>query len=262
MPMGAEAVLAKLAISIPDMAALQVLTRQGLRFDASLIPALRLAAGQDVLFRILEGDGQYAAIGRLARIEADAGRQVSVWFDAIRWLNEQTPYFPEEVSAPSISILDDDTFDAVSLAGSVARREGDEAPAHFLGRAIEPIGTLDAIARTVLGEVDYRCAVTGEPLDAEAANGPQIFVLRPIDAGGTAHVNNCLALSPAAFAAFEQGHLTARDDFGLVADLGRIDPELLEAINPLGRLTVSDNSPLQPATENLAYHRRMVFRLG
>ena len=260
MPVGAEAVLAKLAINIPDIATVQVLNR--LRFDASLVPALRLAAGKDVLFRLAQAGGQYAAVGRLARIEAEGARDVSVEFDAIRWLNEQTHYVPEEATVPSISVLDDDTFEAVSLAGSVAPRQGDEAPAHFLGRVIEPIGTVEAITRAVLREANHRCAVTGAPLDVGATNGPQIFVLRPIGAGGSAHVNNCLALSPAAFAAFEAGHLTARDDFSLLADLGRIDPELLEATNPLGRLTVSDNSALQPTTENLAYHRRIVFRLG
>ena len=52
-----------------------------------------------------------------------------------------------------------------------------------------------------------------------------------------------------------------RDDFSIVVDFRQIDPELLERINPDGRLLVSDNPLLCPTPENLAWHRRHIFRL-
>lgn len=258
--------MAKLAIGVRNAADLLVLDRQGLVFDASLAPILRLAVGQNVLFRLSEATSEYAAVGRLATIEVEE-RVAVARFDAIRPFDRQAQFSAPDLGSPSIGILDDATFEAVlALAeNSDTRLVGREIGALFVSEDEEaktPLETFAAIVKTVLREANYRCAATGTALDVETPAAPQVFVLRPKDAGGMAHVNNCLALSPGAFAAFEAGHLAARDDFSIIADLRGIDPELLEALNASGRLTVSDNPALQPVARNLSYHRQRIFGLG
>jgi len=252
----------KLAISVRDLKALLALGEDGLPFDSSLARVLGAATGEEVLFR-LSATYEYAGIGRLAKLVQGGGRVVAR-FKGVRLFDQQALYWPQDADAPSISILGDAEFEAVLRSEtSTLRREADEVGSRFVVEEEENLSldTFAAIAQTVLREANYRCAVTGAKLEVEAPDGPNVFVLRPKEAGGTAHVNNCLALSPGAFAAFEQGHLAARDDFGLLADLRRIDPELLEVINPSGRLTVPDNLALQPAAGNLGYHRRTRFGL-
>jgi hypothetical protein len=127
---------------------------------------------------------------------------------------------------------------------------GFEAPADMAA-------TTGAVLATLRRETDNRCALTGAPLAADALPvairwaGPERL-----------HLNNLLLLSPAAETAFREGHFTVRDDFSLIVDVRRIDPELLERLNPDGRLYVPDNPLLQPSATNLAWHRRWVFGLG
>jgi len=245
------------------MSALVALGEDGLRLDASLAPILSSAVGHDVAFRLMERAGDYAAAARLAATQPD-DETIVARFDAFIWLDDQTAYWPRGSDEPAIGVVGDAAFEAlVHLKSVAALLAADEAGARFVGidDEAETVETFVVIADTVLREASFRCAATGVAL-SRAPEGPQVFVLRPRAVGGLAHVNNCLVLSPPAFAAFEQGHLAARDDFGLLADLRLIDPGLLETLHPSGRLIVSENTALQPSAENLGYHRRQVFGLG
>jgi hypothetical protein len=102
------------------------------------------------------------------------------------------------------------------------------------------------------------CALTGEAAGAAL----QLAVIWPKGLHAGLSADNFLPLSPAAAAAFEFGHFSARDDLSVLVDMARIDPRLAGRINPAGRLLVSDDPALRPAVENLAYHRRFCFHLG
>jgi hypothetical protein len=117
--------------------------------------------------------------------------------------------------------------------------------------------TTGAVLATLRREVGNRCAATGMALALDA-----LPVAIRWEGPARLHLNNLLLLSPDAETAFRQGHFTARDDFSLLVDFRRIDPELAERLNPDGRLRVPDNPLLQPSAANLAWHRRWVFGLG
>lgn len=126
---------------------------------------------------------------------------------------------------------------------------GFEAPADMAA-------TTGAVLAALRRETGNRCALTGVPLAADALPvairwaGPERL-----------HLNNLLLLSPAAETAFRQGHFTVRDDFSLIVDFRRIEPELIERLNPDGSLHVPDNPLLRPSAANLAWHRRWIFGL-
>ena len=59
--------------------------------------------------------------------------------------------------------------------------------------------------------------------------------------------------------AWTHGHLTVGHELGLLADLARIEPELLEAIRPEFQLLVPEDPQLWPDPEHIAFHREHVF---
>lgn len=152
-------------------------------------------------------------------------------------------------------------FDTILASG--ARGGGfDEAAMPFVhdeGSPAAPrLATYGALSRAVLRNYGHACAMTGESSSGHAGKlgEPALVPIRPRPQGGPVHVTNCIALAPAAGEALSLGHITVTDDFRLVADLSRIDPELLAQINPDGRLRVPEDETLRPARTHLAWHRQ------
>ena len=118
-----------------------------------------------------------------------------------------------------------------------------------------------AIHDEVLGRWDYRCAITGMRFAPAARPHPSLRVvaIRPRDRGGPFHVRNYLPLTEMAERAWTHGHLTVGHELGLLADLARIEPELLEAIRPEFQLLVPEDPQLWPDPEHIAFHREHVF---
>jgi len=159
-------------------------------------------------------------------------------------------------------------FDAI-LKG--ARPDGgqaglEEAAAVFVhdAPALPPLETFAALGRAVKRNYGNNCALTGlseAGQAAYAAEDLQVVPIRPLAEDGPVHVTNCLVLAPAAAEAFAAGHLTIAGDFRVIVDAARIDPELLDALNPLGRLAVPEDESLRPDRRHLAWHRRRFFSL-
>lgn len=121
---------------------------------------------------------------------------------------------------------------------------------------------LQALYAGIISHYSYACAMTGKkfaPSERLLRDDIEIVAIRPLADGGALHVRNFLCLSPAAAHAFRLGHVSIGPGLELLADLSRIDPELLESLSPLGRLAVPENPLVQPDPGALAFHRRRVF---
>lgn len=118
-----------------------------------------------------------------------------------------------------------------------------------------------AVHKLALERADYTCAFTGQVFQHLEGIHPDLNVsaIHPLGDGGSLHTSNFLVLSKTAAEAFNRGHLTVSGDYSLIADLSAIDPELLEALNPLGRLILSSNRDFWPDLDQLAYHRQFIF---
>lgn len=114
----------------------------------------------------------------------------------------------------------------------------------------------------VLSAYDHSCAMTGlagKPALGVMLEGLEVVAIRPLADGGALHVSNFLCLCDAARTAFERGHIAIGPELELLADLSRIDPELLERLNPLGRLRPPEGAQAQPDPAALAQHRHVIF---
>ncbi len=101
---------------------------------------------------------------------------------------------------------------------------------------------------------NHRCAFTGADLKTEAQADPLGWLLRLDPAGGLAP-GNLVPASTDAIHAYEQGHLAigSRNEFLVALDV--VDPEFLERLNPIGRLTMPTDPAHAPSTAALKAHR-------
>ena len=121
---------------------------------------------------------------------------------------------------------------------------------------------LRGVYSQVLKAYGYRCAMTNEefaPSEQFLRDDAHVIPIRPLSMGGSIHVDNCLCLNKAAAMAFSAGHVGIGRAHGLLVDLSRIDPELLEAFHPLGRLLVPNPELANPDPGALAFHREHIF---
>jgi len=124
---------------------------------------------------------------------------------------------------------------------------------------------LRALYASITSHYGHACAMTGERFEPSGnllRDDVEIVAIRPLAAGGALHVHNFLCLSPAAADAFRRGHLAVGPGLELLADLSRIDPELLERLSPIGRLAVPESPVARPDPEALAFHRSHIFLSG
>lgn len=122
--------------------------------------------------------------------------------------------------------------------------------------------TLRGLYSHVLRTYGYRCAMTGRlygPPKDFLHDKLGIVPIRPLTMGGALHVDNFLCLDGDAGAAFRSGHLAVGPAYQVIADLSRVDPELLEALHPLGRLLRPDPNLSQPDLKAFAFHREHIF---
>jgi len=210
------------------------------------------------------GDDGEVGLARLRAVDTGDAGQARAYFDVGRPIGAARADAGLGRGPFPLQLVADADFSAIVAAasgGAFAQAvtpggEIGELAVGFESSADNGEAVAGAVIATLRRETGNRCAATGLPLPPDALpvairwEGPERL-----------HLNNLLLLSPAAEAAFRQGHFTARDDFSLIVDLRRIDPELLEQLDPGGRLHVPDNSMLRPSAANLAWHRRWVFGL-
>lgn len=132
--------------------------------------------------------------------------------------------------------------------GFVARRPGgfDDAQG--------PLGS-DAMALEALfAAYDRACAFTGQPLGVEARVEPRGYLLNLSDNPLTTDPTLLIPATLDAIFAVERGHLAIGPRYNLLVDLERIDPELAERLNPIGRLRLPEDSALRPSLGAMTPH--------
>jgi hypothetical protein len=221
-------------------------------------------SGAEVLILPASDTAGELGAARLVAVETDDGGQARARFNVGRPIGAARPGgligrgpFPLQLlpEADALAIIAAGSGGVFAQGATPGGEIGERAVGFDVPAELE--ATTGAVLATLRRETSNSCALTGAPLAADALPvairwaGPERL-----------HLNNLLLLSPAAETAFREGHLTIRDDFSLIVDLRRIDPELAERLNPDGRLRVPDNPLLQPSAMNLAWHRRWVFGLG
>jgi hypothetical protein len=139
------------------------------------------------------------------------------------------------------------------------RRTAEEALAPRRPR--RPSGFKEAQARivadplaAVFGAYGFACAFTGRDLRAEAAADPRGYLLvlgpDPLSTDPTLLIPATLD----AIHAYERGHLALGPRYNFLVDMETIDPELLEALNPLGRLAAPSDPSFYPSQSAMTAH--------
>ena len=113
--------------------------------------------------------------------------------------------------------------------------------------AVEPLAS-------VFAAYGHTCAFTGKDLHAEAGADPRGYLLNigsdPLTADPVLLIPACLE----AIHAYERGHLALGPRYNFLVDMETIDPELLEALNPIGRLTVPSDPSFYPSPAAMTSH--------
>jgi hypothetical protein len=107
---------------------------------------------------------------------------------------------------------------------------------------------------TIFEAYGYVCAFTGASLRSEAAADPHGYML---DIGGTPPSSDSGLLIPASIDiihAYERGDLALGPSYEFLANLATISPELLERLNPIGRLTLPADRTLHPSQAAVTAH--------
>jgi hypothetical protein len=113
--------------------------------------------------------------------------------------------------------------------------------------------TADPLA-LVFGAYGHACAFTGKDLRTEAAADPRGYLLvlgpDPLTTDSTLLIPGTLD----AIHAYERGHVALGPRYNFLVDLETIDPELLEALNPIGRLAAPSDPSFYPSQAAMTAH--------
>ena len=119
--------------------------------------------------------------------------------------------------------------------------------------------TIRQLYVSVLQQNNHTCCMTGQQFARSAlGDGLVVAPIRPLGLGGALHASNLLCLSRAADQAFRRGDLTIGPNLQLIADLSRLDSQLLDKLNPNGLLRIAANGP-SPDVDAIRFHRQEVF---
>jgi hypothetical protein len=253
--------MAKLAFAIDGSIDIWDLAH-GYGVDQALALAMSSHLGEDALiYRIAEMQGGYFGLARLVSITALAGTgaEQTVEFTDIRVFTAEIPYPVGVTTLTRLQLLDDKEFNAIVESGTPASVPiGMMEPRRPFLYDTPSYAEVGSVLEMVRNQAKGICALTGEDVGAAL----QLAVIWPKGARAGLQGDNFLPLAPGAYEAFESGQFSARDDLSVLLDMSRMDRGLSRRVHPSGALVVSDNPALRPAAENLAYHRRVRFRLS
>lgn len=113
--------------------------------------------------------------------------------------------------------------------------------------ATDPLATLHAA-------YGHACAFTGRDLRAESLADPRGYLLVLGPDPLTSEPTLLIPASLAAIHAYERNDLALGPRYNFLVDLETIDPELLESLNPIGRLRLPSDPALAPSQAALTPH--------
>jgi hypothetical protein len=107
---------------------------------------------------------------------------------------------------------------------------------------------------SVFAAYGFVCAFTGRDLRAEASADPRGYLL---NIGSNPLATDSALLIPAcldAIHAYERGYIALGPRYNFLVDMETIDPELLEALNPIGRLAAPSDPSFYPSQAAMTGH--------
>jgi hypothetical protein len=112
---------------------------------------------------------------------------------------------------------------------------------------------LDVLA-PVFARYEFACAFTGKSLAAESVADPRGYLLNIGTDPLTVDPTLLIPASLDAIHAYEHGDLALGPRYNFLVNLESIDPELLEALNPIGRLSLPTEPAFRPSQAALTPH--------
>jgi hypothetical protein len=100
----------------------------------------------------------------------------------------------------------------------------------------------------------FACAFTGKNLRAEAAADPRGYLLNIGSDPLTVDPTLLIPASLDAIHAYERGHIALGPRYNFLVDMETVAPELVEALNPIGRLKLPSDPALHPSQSAMTAH--------
>jgi hypothetical protein len=209
---------------------------QGLRF---------FARGRINAIEEPEGDRFGCRIKALARFDIPVDGAAEARAPGVRRMLTLTEERYAEIVEAGMAVADA----ALGAAEAVSSFDAERAP----------VDAYLAVRAEVLRRWNYCCAITDMQFARGEAPELRLVPIRPREQGGPLHASNYLPMVEIAERAWLTGSIAVTDDLEFVAVMDRLDPDLLAAMPPDGKLLVPADPALRPDAEHLAYHRTYVF---
>lgn len=255
--------MAKLALAVDDDAQLGF-DRAVLFVDARTATAAARRLGEMALLYRREAQGlRFFARGRINAIEEPENGRYGCRLKAL--VRFTVPVDGStEAKVPGVRrmlTLPEERYVEVLEIGTAGIRPipGDREAKPSFEAERAPLDAYLAVRAEVLRRWNYCCAITDMQFAAGEAPELRLVPIRPREMGGPLHASNYLPMVELAERAWLTGGLSVTEDLEFVAVMDRLDPDLLEAMPPDGKLVVPNDPALRPDAEHLAYHRTYVF---
>ena len=254
--------MAKLALAVEDDAQLGFDRAVLLVDERTALAASRRLGETVVLYRRDGQELRFFARGRINAIEEPENGRFSCRLKAL--VRFDIPVGgATEARAPGVRrmlTLADERYDEILAVGTAAAAVLPKAAeAQFSPPLPPPVDAYLAVRAEVLRRWNYCCAITDTQFASGEAPELRLVPIRPREMGGPLHASNYLPMVEIAERAWLTGGISVTDDLDFVAVMDQLDPDLLAAMPPSGKLIVPSDPALRPDPEHLAYHRTYVF---
>lgn len=254
--------MAKLALAVDDDAQLGFDRAVLLVDERTALAASRRLGEAALLYRRDGQELRFFARGRINAIEEPEGGRFGCRIKALVRFDIPVDGVVE-ARAPGVRrmlTLADERYDEILAVGIASTAEAPgAADAQFSPPSPPPVDAYLAVRAEVLRRWNYCCAVTDMQFARGEAPELRLVPIRPREMGGPLHASNYLPMVEMAEHAWLTGGIAVTDDLEFVAVMDRLDPDLLSAMPPNGKLIVPSDPALRPDAEYLAYHRTYVF---
>lgn len=253
--------MAKLALAVDDEAKLGF-ERAVVLVDERAALSVARHLGEPVLLYRRDPQGlQFFARGRISALEEPESGSFGCRIKSLMRFDIPVDG-AAEARAPGVRrmlTLSDERY-AEIIAAATPDAPAGAAEAHFSFEAEHaPMDAYLAVRAEVLRRWNYCCAITDTQFPEGLAPELRLVPIRPREMGGPLHAGNYLPMVEPAERAWLTGGISVTDDLEIVAVMDRLDPDLLAAMPPSGRLVVPDDAALRPDAGHLAYHRTYIF---
>jgi len=184
----------------------------------------------------------YVALGEIDFFSNEGGESY-VHLKNISPFAEPIPFRDQAPAAPRIDQIPDDVYEEIISKVTGIKNAQDALGASFISE------TLGRVLAQVKRDQRGVCSFSGIATD----NGVATFI-RPMQDGGTLHVNNLLFLDSEASELFKTFDWTIGPNLQIVVDLFAATPDFAATVNPKGKLLLKSLAALDQ--DAVAWHRQ------